>query len=114
MSCLRVASSTSMPRWAVASRISLLNGSSFFQDGWSSDEGRTASAQSVGATQPGDLRLYAAGTGLPLASTINYSANQTRANNAFVPLGATGQLAVRLDQAAGSVQVILDVNGYVE
>ena len=65
------------------------------------------------ATQPGDLRLYAAGTGLPLASTINYSANQTRANNAFVPLGASG-LAVRLDQAAGSVHVILDINGYVE
>ena len=68
----------------------------------------------TGATQPGDLRLYAAGTGLPLASTINYSANQTRANNAFVPLGATGQLAVKLDQAAGTVHVILDVNGYVE
>ncbi len=51
---------------------------------------------------------------LPFASTINYSANQTRANNAFVPLGASGQLAIRLDQAAGSVHVILDVNGYVE
>jgi len=26
----------------------------------------------------------------------------------------TGQIAVRLDQAAGSVHFILDVNGYVE
>jgi hypothetical protein len=67
----------------------------------------------TGATQAGNLRLFAAGTGLPFASTINYSANQTRANNAFVPVGAGG-IAVRLDQAAGSVHFILDVNGYVE
>jgi hypothetical protein len=66
------------------------------------------------STQGGDLRIYAAGTALPLASTINYSANQTRANNAIVPLNAAGQIAIHLDQVAGSVQVILDVNGYVE
>ena len=67
----------------------------------------------TGATQAGNLRLFAGGTGLPFASTINYVANQTRANNAFVPVGASG-IAVRLDQAAGSVHFILDVNGYVE
>jgi len=79
----------------------------------------TARAASVNLTvtaptQAGNLRLYAAGTPLPLASAINYVGNQTRANNAIVPLGAGGQIAVRLDQAAGSVHVILDVNGYVE
>jgi hypothetical protein len=66
------------------------------------------------ATQAGDLRLYAAGTGVPFASVVNYGIGQTRANNAVVPLGATGNIAVRLDQAAGSVHFILDVNGYVE
>jgi hypothetical protein len=79
----------------------------------------TARAASVNvtvtqATQGGDLRLYAAGAPLSLASVINYGASQTRANNAIVPLGAAGQIAVHLDQAAGSVHFILDVNGYVE
>jgi hypothetical protein len=79
----------------------------------------TARAASVNVTvtsptQAGDLRLYAAGTAVPLASVINYGVGQTRANNAVVPLGTSGQIAVRLDQAAGSVQFILDVNGYVE
>jgi hypothetical protein len=78
----------------------------------------TARAASVNvtvtaATQAGDLRLYAAGGGLPVASVVNYRAGQTRANNAVVPLGASG-LAVHLDQTAGSVHFILDVNGYVE
>ena len=45
---------------------------------------------------------------------VNYGPGQTRANNAVVPLGGTGQIAVRLDQVAGSVHLILDVNGYVE
>jgi hypothetical protein len=79
--------------------------------------GARAASINVTVTQPtqgGDLRIYAAGTALPLASTINYSANQTRANNAIVPLNAAGQIAIHLDQVAGSVQVILDVNGYVE
>ena len=79
----------------------------------------TARAASVnvtvtGATEAGDLRLYAAGTGVPFASVVNYGPGQTRANNAVVPIGVTGQIAVRLDQAAGSVHFILDVNGYVE
>jgi hypothetical protein len=79
----------------------------------------TARAASVnvtvtGPTQPGDLRLYPAGTGAPFASSVNYGTGQTRANNAVVPLGVSGQLAIHLDQAAGSVHLILDVNGYVE
>ena len=65
-------------------------------------------------TQDGDLRLYGAGSGLPFASAVNYGLGQTRANNAIVPLGTLGKIAVHLDQAAGSVHVILDVNGYVE
>jgi uncharacterized repeat protein (TIGR01451 family) len=79
----------------------------------------TARALSVNltATQPtaqGNLRLYPAGTSLPLASSINYVAGQTRANNAIAPLNGLGELAVRCSQASGTAHLILDVNGYFE
>jgi uncharacterized repeat protein (TIGR01451 family) len=64
------------------------------------------------ATAGGDLRLYANGAPIPPASVINYSANQTRANNAVLALGTTGQFVLQSDQATGNVNVILDVNGY--
>jgi hypothetical protein len=70
----------------------------------------------VTVTQPsaaGDLRLFAGGAA-PLASAINYRPGQTRANNAVVFLGASGSIALRCDQASGSVHVLLDVNGYFE
>ena len=63
-------------------------------------------------TQPGDLRLYPSGSSLPLVSTINYSPAQTRANNALAVLSPTGALSVQCDQAGGTVELILDVNGY--
>lgn len=71
----------------------------------------------VTVTQPGAagfLRLYGGGTAAPLVSTINYSAGQTRANNAVAPLGAGTTLTVRCDQASGAVQLILDVAGWFE
>jgi plastocyanin len=81
----------------------------------------TAKAVSLNVTitQPtasGDLRLFPAGTGsAPLASTINYRAGQTRANNAIVSLGVSGDISVQCDQAIGtSVHLIIDVNGYSE
>jgi uncharacterized repeat protein (TIGR01451 family) len=66
----------------------------------------------TGPTQPGDLRIYPSGSALPLVSTINYSPGQTRANNAIAVLSASGGLAVQCDQAAGTVDLILDVNGF--
>jgi hypothetical protein len=50
---------------------------------------------------------------LPLASTINFSANQTRANSALVPVAwdASGTIKV-LAASGGTVDFILDVNGY--
>jgi uncharacterized repeat protein (TIGR01451 family) len=66
------------------------------------------------ATAQGNLRLYPAGTPLPLVSTINYVAGQTRANNAIAPLNGLGELAVRCSQASGTAHFILDVNGYFE
>jgi pectate lyase len=65
----------------------------------------------TGATSPGDLRVFPTGVSLPLASAINYSVGQTRANNLIVSL-SSGQITVRCDQAAGVVHMILDVAGY--
>jgi predicted nucleotidyltransferase len=68
----------------------------------------------TGPTGAGDLRLFPAGVNLPLVSAINYTAGQTRANNAVVGLGAGGAVGVWCDQASGTVEVIIDVNGYFE
>ena len=61
----------------------------------------------------GDIRAFAAGGALPTTSVINFQAGQTRANNGLLPLGPGG-LTVRSDQPSGSVQVIVDVNGYYQ
>jgi hypothetical protein len=71
----------------------------------------------ITVTQPdatGQLLLYPAGIGAPLASSISYSAGQTRANNAIVAVGDSEQLAVLCSQATGNTHLILDVNGYFE
>jgi hypothetical protein len=47
-------------------------------------------------------------------SALNYSATQTRGNNAIIALGAAGDLAVYCSQASGTAQFILDVNGYFQ
>ncbi len=68
-------------------------------------------------TQPagaGFVRVYPTATPLPLVSTLNYKAGQTRANNAVVRLGDGGTASIRCDQETGSVHVILDVNGWFE
>ena len=65
-------------------------------------------------TTQGHLRLFRGGGALPAVSIVNYSAGQTRANNAITPLGGSGALAIYVSQASGSVHVILDVNGYFE
>ena len=79
----------------------------------------TARAVSVNVTvtapsATGHLRLYPAGTTLPGVSSINYAAGQTRGNNAIASLNTAGALTVRCVQAAGTVDLILDVNGYFE
>ena len=63
---------------------------------------------------PGDLRVFPGGAALPVVSTLNWSSGQTRANNAVVILGAATDLAVRCDQVAGTVQLVVDVNGYFQ
>jgi uncharacterized repeat protein (TIGR01451 family) len=71
----------------------------------------------VTVTQPttaGNVRLFPGSTPSPLASNLNYAAGATRANNAIAALGSAGDLTALATQASGSVQLILDVNGYFE
>ena len=66
----------------------------------------------VGPTAAGYLRLHAGATPLPSTSTINFKAGDVRANNAMVVIGE-GDVAVHLD-SLGTVNFVLDVNGYFE
>lgn len=66
----------------------------------------------TGATALGHLVVYPTGGSVPLASTINFGAGRTRANNAIVPLGAGGAISTISGQPSGTVHVIIDVNGY--
>lgn len=84
--------------------------------------GVPASATSVlanltvtGASAPGFLTLYPGGSAPPLASTVNFSPGQTRANNAVLRLASDGSGALSvLNGSTGPVHLILDVNGYIE
>jgi hypothetical protein len=81
----------------------------------------TARAASVNvtvlnATAPGHLTFYPTAPP-PTQSTINFSAGQTRANNAVFTLNpADASLLVKavLQSSSGTVDVIVDVNGYFQ
>jgi uncharacterized repeat protein (TIGR03803 family) len=77
----------------------------------------TASAVAINitVTQPtssGNLTIYPGDNPMPVTSTINYSAAQTRANNAVVSANAAGAITVHCAQKSGTVELILDVTGY--
>jgi hypothetical protein len=65
-------------------------------------------------TWPGHLRLYPADRARPLASTLNFVAGQTRANNAVVRLDDLGRLCVYVGQGQGTTHVVIDTTGYFE
>jgi uncharacterized repeat protein (TIGR01451 family) len=65
-------------------------------------------------TGPGNLRAFPAGTPLPLASSLNYAAGQTRANNLILSLNEAGLASVFCGQASGTTHFLMDVNGYFE
>jgi hypothetical protein len=65
-------------------------------------------------TDAGYLAVYPAGLGMPLSSTLNYRAGQTRANNVAALMGSGGDIVVHCQQAAGTAQMIIDVIGYFE
>jgi hypothetical protein len=63
-------------------------------------------------TAPGHVIIYPLGVALPTTSTINYSAGQTRANNAIVQVGTNGSIAATCGQLSGTTHFIIDVIGY--
>jgi endoglucanase len=67
----------------------------------------------TGATANGNVRLFPGGTAAPNASTINFAAGVTRANNGIVTLGTGGEISAML-APAGTAHLIIDVNGYME
>ena len=79
----------------------------------------TARAVSVNVTVTGPsdfghLVLLAAGGATTTTSVINFRPGQTRANNGIVTLGTAGGVLVRTGMGSGSVQFILDVDGYFD
>lgn len=77
----------------------------------------TARAVSVNVTvtEPsagGHVSLAADAGPVSSASTINYRAGQTRANNATLRLGPLGTITALCTQANGIVHLVLDITGY--
>jgi len=69
----------------------------------------------TGSTTAGFLTLFPSGSTRPGASSINFLAGQTRANNAVIQLGSSGDVNVFPGMAAGNAaHVILDLNGYFQ
>jgi hypothetical protein len=67
----------------------------------------------VGAAAQGNLILFPGdAAGPPLASTLNFTAGVTRANNAVVRVAANGGTINVKNGSAGSAHFVLDVNGY--
>jgi hypothetical protein len=71
----------------------------------------------AGPTGNGYVTVGPGGCPAPAVSTINFSPGQTRANNAIATLAADGSgnlIAFAVVAGGGSVDLILDVNGYFE
>ena len=68
----------------------------------------------VDATADGHLRIFPAATPRPTTSVVNFRAGQTRANNAIVRLGSAAGVTLFSGQPAGTVHVVVDVNGWFE
>ncbi len=67
----------------------------------------------VNPAAPGHATLMQTGTAVPFTSNLNFRASQTRANSSIIRLvGAPPSLAVFSYPLSGSVDIILDVNGY--
>jgi hypothetical protein len=72
----------------------------------------SANVTVVNPAATGDLLVYPNGPlSPPVASTLSFRAGRTRANNALVYLASDGSLLVK-NNAAGTLDLVLDVNGY--
>jgi hypothetical protein len=68
----------------------------------------------AGPTSLGHVQIGPVGGPLPATSVINFTAGQTRANNATLPLGANGDVKAFGALLSGSVHFIVDVTGYYQ
>ena len=67
------------------------------------------------ASSGGHITAFPAGGSAPSSSTLNFSAGQTRANNAVLGLSPAGGVSVStVLSSGGTVHLIVDVNGYFE
>jgi hypothetical protein len=63
-------------------------------------------------TATGWVSVYPAGVALPLSSTIDFQANQTKANLTVVAVGKSGQISIY--NVTGWTQVLVDVEGWYD
>ncbi len=67
----------------------------------------------VDATTEGEVIAYPGDEPAPRASMLSFRASSARAGSAVVKLGADGTIGV-LNRASGTVDLVVDVNGYFE
>jgi hypothetical protein len=81
----------------------------------SSAKSLSTNMATTGSTAAGHLTLYPAdAASRPPTSSINFVAGRTRANNAILLLAADGTGIKVFNGSAGSVDLILDANGWFE
>jgi hypothetical protein len=68
----------------------------------------------VAPSTTGNLVLYPSAAAAPPTSTVNYVSGLTRANNAIIPIDASGRLWVRCRQGWGTAHLVLDVVGFFD
>lgn len=76
--------------------------------------GITAAAVSVTVTdqtEGGHLTVYPAGASVPVTSAVNFTAAGDVTNNAIIPVGANGDIAID-NASSGTIQIIVDLTGY--
>jgi hypothetical protein len=72
-------------------------------------------ATAVAPAAAGNLRFFPGDGTAPNASTLNFTAGQTRANDAVVMLASSGSGTIALKSSStAAVHVVIDVNGYFE
>lgn len=68
----------------------------------------------VAPAATGNLIAFPTGGSAPSTSVLNFSAGQTRANNAVLGLSAGGAVSLQSNVPSGNTQVVLDVTGWFE
>jgi hypothetical protein len=68
----------------------------------------------VAPSDTGNLIAFPTGGTAPATSVLNFSAGQTRANNAVLGLSGGGAVSLQSNVPSGNTQVVLDVTGWFE